>query len=202
MKKVKKKTFKRKAGWAVSKKSAKKDIKRGRPTPKTNKGADRPFYTKEDIFLSRLASILQVPKEKVKLMFSQRAESVIRLNPLAGDVNRIKELLERYGVEMEPIAWSENTYRVVNKDKSELGEMGEYDKGLFYIQSTSSMLPAIVLEPKAGEKILDMCAAPGSKTSQIAAMTGDKAEITASDDDYIRAKKLESVLKQFHVKKC
>lgn len=167
---------------------------------KKGKVMERPFYTKEGIFLSRLASIMRIPQGKVREAFSYRAETIIRLNPLAGDTSRIKSTLERRGLELEAVPWSKDTYKVLNQDKSDLGKLPEYEKGLFYIQSLASMLPVIVLDPQPGEKILDMCAAPGSKTTQIAALTGNKAEITAGEDDYTRAKKLESVLEQFHVK--
>ena len=53
-----------------------------------------------------------------------------------------------------------------------------YDAGAIYLQSLSSMLPALVLAPKAGETVLDMAAAPGGKTTQMAALSGGKALIT------------------------
>lgn len=69
----------------------------------------------------------------------------------------------------------------------ELGESGPFfrssllKEGLAYVQNRASMLPALVLAPEAGETILDMCAAPGSKTTQIAALMGDTGRIAAWD---------------------
>jgi len=57
------------------------------------------------------------------------------------------------------------------------------EEGKIYIQNISSMLPSIVLDPKPGEKILDLCAAPGSKTSHIAALSSNKAYITAVENN-------------------
>ena len=60
-----------------------------------------------------------------------------------------------------------------------------------YLQSLSSMLPPLALEPKAGADILDMAAAPGGKTAQMASMTGNRANITACEINRIRAEKLQ-----------
>src|SRR3989344_419590 len=57
------------------------------------------------------------------------------------------------------------------------------------------MIPALILNPKPGEKVLDICAAPGSKTTQIAAMMENKGELVANDINQIRVYKLESNLK-------
>ena len=161
---------------------------------------DEKFFTKEDIFLSRMASILLVDKKLVKSFFSQRNVSTIRLNNLLEDPQKIKQHLIDAGLDLIEVDWSPNTYIVSNMDKSELGRMQEYDRGLFYIQNLSSMLPVIVLDPQPGEKILDMTAAPGSKTSMIAALTGNEVEMIANEEDHRRAGKLRAVLSQFGVK--
>lgn len=51
----------------------------------------------------------------------------------------------------------------------------------FYVQDESSMLPAMLLQPAAGEQILDMCAAPGGKSTHMAAMMDNKGQVTACD---------------------
>ena len=56
--------------------------------------------------------------------------------------------------------------------------MSIYKNGELYLQSLSSMLPPIILEPKERTDILDMAAAPGGKTTQIAALTNNRAHIT------------------------
>ena len=71
-----------------------------------------------------------------------------------------------------------------------------YDKGYIYLQSLSSMIPPIVLNPKPGEKVLDLTAAPGSKTTQMASMMNNEGYILANELDKIRCERL-----QYNVKK-
>ncbi len=158
------------------------------------------FFTKQDIFASRMASILMVPTKSIIPMFSQRILSIIRLNNLADEPSKILHLLRSKGLELDKVGWSPDTYIVLNSDKSDLGEMHEYKRGLFYIQNLSSMLPVVELGPQQGEKILDMCAAPGSKTTMICSMVNDNAEIVANEEDFRRLSKLQNVLRQFHCK--
>ncbi|KUK67247.1 MAG: RNA methylase, NOL1/NOP2/sun family [candidate division WS6 bacterium 36_33] len=162
----------------------------------------REFYTKENIFVSRMASILLLPKSKIVPLFSQRAKTTIRLNPLKGDVKKTKNSLIKKGYDLEQIPWEENTYFVLNQDKNEVSQSREYDEGKFYIQNLSSILASILLEPKKGERILDMCAAPGSKTTHIAALTDNQAEIIANDSEISRVNSLNRVIDQFGVKNC
>ena len=76
-----------------------------------------------------------------------------------------------------------------------------YREGKIYLQSLSSMLPPLVLEPKAGESVLDMTAAPGGKTCEIAALSGDKALITAYERDKIRFERLKFNLERQGVRR-
>jgi 16S rRNA C967 or C1407 C5-methylase (RsmB/RsmF family) len=69
------------------------------------------------------------------------------------------------------------------------GTRAFYD-GKIYLQSLSSLLPVLVLAPKPGESILDVCAAPGSKTTQIAMTMGNEGKIVALEQNQIRYDKL------------
>ncbi len=160
----------------------------------------REFHTKEDIFLSRMASILLIPTNRVEKIFSQRAVTTIRLNPLKGNPEETLDLLKRKGLELRPVSWAENVYFVRNRDKSEMSQISEYKEGLFYIQNLSSIVPPLMLDPHEGEDILDMCAAPGSKTTHICALTKNNAKIIANDSDMARVGSIRNVLEQFGAK--
>ena len=164
---------------------------------KPHSNPKKTFFTKENIFISRMASILMVPKSSIMGIFSQRAITTIRLNPLKGNVDSTKKALEAKGYELKAIDWAPNAYFVLNHDKSEVSQTAEYQDGKFYIQNLSSILDTLVLDPKAGENILDMCAAPGSKTTHLAALMDNKGKILANDVDMSRVSSLKNVLYQF-----
>ena len=103
----------------------------------TNRPVRDRFYTKDDIFISRMASILMVPKGRIPWIFSQRPITTIRLNSLMGDVKETKEELLGKGYELEEIPWSKDTYFVMNKDKVEVSQTELYDDGKYYIQNLS-----------------------------------------------------------------
>lgn len=178
------------------KKKKRSNYKKGREKF-TNRTIPTKYYTKDDIFFSRMASILMVSKGKVRSVFSHRPITTIRLNSLKGDVRETEEILKRKGFDLEEVTWAKNTFFVLNRDKSVVSQTEEYSDGKYYIQNLSSILAVTVLNPKAKEKILDMCAAPGSKTTYITDLTGGKAQILANDSDMKRVGDLQSVVNQF-----
>ncbi len=66
-----------------------------------------------------------------------------------------------------------------------------FEEGKIYIQNISSMIPSLVLDPKPGENILDVCAAPGSKTTHMAVMAGNRAKIVAVENNINRLNSLK-----------
>ena len=78
-----------------------------------------------------------------------------------------------------------------NINEQKVRDLEIYKNGEIYLQSLSSMMPVIALAPKSNENILDMAAAPGGKTTQIAAKTQNEAFITACEKNKIRAERLK-----------
>jgi len=148
----------------------------------------------------------QVPEFFKEMLLTQYGESItnkiieeyskqrlvtLRVNTIKADKEKIKNKLQEAGIECEEISWYEEGLIIKNVREDEIKKLDIYENGEIYLQSLSSMLPPIILQPKAGENILDMAAAPGGKTTQIAAITGNKAYITACEKNKIRAERLK-----------
>lgn len=129
--------------------------------------------------------------EKIIEGFKQKRLVSLRVNTLKSNINLVKKALEKAEIEYENVLWSKEALIIKNADEKKIENMEIYKNGEIYMQSLSSMLPPIILNPKEGSDILDMCAAPGGKTTQIAALTSNKANITACEMNKIRAQKLE-----------
>ena len=123
--------------------------------------------------------------------FSAKRKVTFRVNTLKTTNEKVEQILKEAGIEYSKISWSNDAYIVENVTEKELQELDIYEKGEIYLQSLSSMLPPIILEPKEGFDILDMAAAPGGKTTQMATLTNNKAHITACEMNRIRAEKLK-----------
>ncbi len=123
--------------------------------------------------------------------------SSIRVNTLKTNIKSIEELLKSKGILFRKVNGFENAL-IILIDEMEVRKLDAYENGGIYFQSLSSMLPPIVMNPTHDAHILDMCAAPGSKTSQIAAMT-DNACITACEFHPMRAETLKYNLQKLGV---
>jgi len=86
----------------------------------------------------------------------------------------------------------EKKQKIIELEPGELGRSMEHLLGYYYIQEIASMLPVLTLKPQPGELVLDLAAAPGSKTTQIAAAMENRGTIIANDVSLSRLKILAS----------
>lgn len=84
----------------------------------------------------------------------------LRVNTLKSNLEEIKEKLEKQQIQYTEIPWILNALTIENVDENTIRKLDIYEEGKIYLQSLSSMIPPIVLDPQVGENILDMCAAP------------------------------------------
>jgi len=114
----------------------------------------------------------------------------LRCNTIKNNPNNIEEIFKKNNIIYNKIPWYEDAFIILNKKEEDLKELSIYNNGEIYFQSLSSMIPPLVLEPKENELILDMTASPGSKTTEICALSNNKALVTAVEKNDIRYKRL------------
>lgn len=114
----------------------------------------------------------------------------LRINTIKTSKDKVENELKQNNIKFTEVSWYNEALIIENINENDIRKMNMYTNGEVYLQSLSSMIPVIVLEPKPGENILDMAAAPGGKTTQISAITNNQALITASEKNKIRADRL------------
>lgn len=125
-----------------------------------------------------------------ELLLTPRRQSV-RLNPLAAEPAGTLRAMRQLGWQGEPYGWTADGYTIEAGGEA-LRDSPLAAEGKLYIQNAASWLPVLALDPRAGESVLDVCAAPGGKTSHIAALAGNRAGITANDNSRARLMKLQA----------
>ena len=118
----------------------------------------------------------------------------VRINTLKISITEIEEIFKDRGVLFREVTWCPEALILEDMTNGSLGVAEFFEKGFLYAQGLSSLLPVLVLDPKPGERVLDMCAAPGSKTTQMAASLNKEGEVVAIENIRGRFYKLKSVL--------
>ncbi len=123
--------------------------------------------------------------------YSNQRKVTLRINTIKSNKDKIKEELNKTNIKFSEVDWYNDALIIENVRENEIKKLDIYENGEIYLQSLSSMLPPIILEPKSNENILDMAAAPGGKTTQIAAISNNETMITACEKNKIRAERLK-----------
>ena len=122
--------------------------------------------------------------------YSKKRKTTIRVNTLLSNNSEVLDIFNKLNIEYYHVPFYDNAFIIKNRNEIDLYELDLLKEGKIYMQSLSSMLPPIIMEPKEHEDILDMAAAPGGKTTEIAALTNNNSKITAVEFNKIRAEKL------------
>lgn len=133
--------------------------------------------------------------------YSSTRRVTFRINRLKTTKEKIKQELDNLKINYEEVSWYEDAFIINDLNESDIRKLDIYNNGEIYLQSLSSMLPVLVLNPKEKESILDMASAPGGKTTQIASLTNDTALITATEKNKIRLERLKYNIKKQGVNK-
>lgn len=132
--------------------------------------------------------------EEIIHAFSLKKPTTFRVNTLKSENQALITSLTDLGFEVIEASQIEYAFILKNKSLRELMETPPYKNGELYVQSLSSMLPPVILNPKPGDRVLDIAAAPGSKTTQMAALMKNRGEIVANDTSLKRIYRLKANL--------
>ena len=123
--------------------------------------------------------------------YNLQRKVTLRINTIKTSVEKIKKQLQENNISYDLVPWSNEALIINNVRENVIKTLSMYENGEIYLQSLSSMLPPIILDPKEGEDILDMTAAPGGKTTQMASISNNKSHITACEMNNVRIEKLK-----------
>lgn len=153
---------------------------------KTNKEKLMERYQPKLEFVERIERL--IGKDDAKKFFEiayTSSPDYIRVNTLKITPEELKKRLESYGWRISQPYNDFPEVLIVDRESNlkpgELGKTYEHLLGYFYVQEISSMLPIFALQPQANELVLDLCASPGSKTTQAAARMNNQGTIIANE---------------------
>ena len=157
-------------------------------------------YEPKAKFVDRISKLLR-NKQDVDKFFEiakTRPNKAIRCNTLKISPEDLMKRLDSMGWEVEQPFLEYPEIMIVRSEllPGEIGKTREHILGYYYVQEITSMMPLIALNPKSGERMLDLCAAPGSKTTQAAAMMENEGNIIANDLSIGRIRILASNLER------
>ena len=147
-------------------------------------------------FLKRYEEFLDVKKLKeVKIL------KAIRINTVKIPEKELGKRLAAENVELEKIDFLDSSY-LVKKSRFSMGSSPEHLQGYYYVQEAASQLPVQVLNPNENEKVLDMAASPGGKTTQISQYMNNNGILIAVEKERHRINAIKNNIERMGVKNC
>lgn len=144
-------------------------------------------------FLLKLKKLYPSDFARIAPTFLTKKNTAFRINYLKSDLRSLRRLLVNQRVRYKELPFPEGTF-LLKTPLREFQRTEIYRNGLVYVQNLSSMLPVLCLGPENRDKILDLCAAPGAKTTQVFSLA-PQAEVTAIEKIRPRYYKLLANLK-------
>ena len=134
-------------------------------------------------FVDRMRNMMGAEYEAFEQSYEHAKYQSLRMNPLKAKKD---VFLEKAPFTLTEVPWCENGYYYSAEDSP--GKHPYHEAGVYYIQEPSAMAVAELLMPQPGERVLDLCAAPGGKTTQVAGKLGQKGLLVTNEIHPARAK--------------
>ena len=147
-----------------------------------------------EAFTHRMQEMLKEEYPQFVRSYQEPFTQALRLNPLKGESGRFLELSP---FSLIPVPWEKDGYYYGIEDKP--GRHPYHEAGVYYIQEASAMLPAKLLEAQPGERILDLCAAPGGKSTRIGADMAGEGVLICNEIHPVRAKSLSENIERMGI---
>ncbi len=146
-------------------------------------------------FLDKLQTLYPAEFTNICRTFNSESLTTFRCNNIKADGRKLMELLKNNHIKARRQHFPDIAFILDSPRLQDLEKTNLYKKGFIYVQNISSMLPPLMLQPQEGEKILDLCSAPGGKTTLLVSLTNGKSMITAVEQDPIRFQILNANIK-------
>lgn len=132
-----------------------------------------------------------VKVDQILLGMTSERYTTLRVNTMKYDIQSLMKYFKENNIKFGRVLWYKDALIIKNANEKQIQKLDIYEKGYIYLQSLSSMIPPLVLNPDPGEKVLDLTAAPGSKTTQLSALMNNTGYILANELDKIRYERLK-----------
>lgn len=154
-------------------------------------------------FVARLGGIFPLSVlPRVEQSFLDPRVVGVRLNPLRGPVCEVLEWAACSGIALTPLAGQPTGFFAAPADRERLTHSTLAEEGRFYVQAPSSQYMSLLLDPQPGETVLDLAAAPGGKTTHLAALMENRGTLSAVEAIRPRFFRLQASLRRMGVSHC
>ena len=145
-----------------------------------------------EAFTMRMQHLLGEDYDAFAESFARPRAVALRLNPLKTNT---PPALSQFS--LRPVPWEPSGYYYDPETRP--GKSAYHEAGLYYLQEASAMAPAVLLDPKPGERVLDLCAAPGGKSTQLAGKMQGRGLLVCNEMNAKRAKILASNIERLGI---
>lgn len=154
------------------------------------------IYNLPEQYQNRLAALGEsVQQAVVERAVSEPSLGLLLVSSAARSAG--ERFMAALDVDAEPIVWCEHAWLAPASARAVLTQSECYQRGDFYLQDLASLLPPLLLDPKPGEEVLDMTAAPGGKTIHLALRMQQQGRLAAVERSKHRYHQLRANLKRF-----